>query len=632
LGHITGCQRRLVPVEWTTPAESTENVTGVPTDLICCVGGLEGQGKTLASAAQLLERDMENTSLHTLFDTMDRRKLLSRGTALIGGALAGFGLRPANASGQEKPKAGSAGSQAAAQRAKAPEAPNLHPPVADVKGGKLRGFRDGRTYTFLGVPYAEADRFEQPKPVRPWDGIKSAQAWGPVCPIPEMTAPGVDEFVFPHRYWLQNDHCQVLNIWTQSLGSQVKKPVMVWMHGGGFTNGSSMEAYAYDGKNLSEFGGVVVVSLNHRLNILGTLDLSAYGPEYANSRQTGMADLVAALQWIHENIAVFGGDPGNVTIFGQSGGGSKVVRLMHMPAAKGLFHKVVAQSGGGLTYRDTDPAMSVKNQQMIAAATLKNLGLSGTQIDQVKKIPYQQLLAAGTAALRSVAEETGRQNRSWDVIADDQYVMREFCDWAYDIPLMAGTVFSEMAGTLQKGEFRKNEWGPKEIDEQLSAAYGDKKNDIVAEFKRAFPRKKIQDVLYFAATSRPGVKNTLARKLEKGKTPVYNYLFAYEYPVNGGTTAFHCSEIAFVFHNLSEPHVRIATGGQPAALALQDKVSQAWLNFARTGNPSQPGLAFKPYTVQDPQAMLFDTVSECRALHDDKLVSLMPRPAGRGRG
>jgi para-nitrobenzyl esterase len=190
-------------------------------------------------------------------------------------------------------------------------------------------------------------------------------------------------------------------------------------------------------------------------------------------------------------------------------------------------------------------------------------------------------------------------------------------------------VFSEQTGTLQKGEFRKNEWSQKEIDENLAAAYGDKKNEIVAEFKKAFPRKKVQDVLYFAATSRPGVKNTLARKLEKGKTPVYNYLFAYEYPVNGGTTSFHCSEIVFVFHNVGQPQSRIATGGTPAAFALQDKVSTAWLNFARTGNPSQAGLEFKPYTAQDPQTMVFDTVSECRALRDDTLVSLMPRPAAR---
>ena len=549
---------------------------------------------------------------------INRRSLLGRSATAVAGALAGFALEPQPGSAQEKPKPA------------APAAsPNLHPPVVEVKGGKLRGFKDGRTFTFLGIPYAEAGRFELPKPVQPWEGVKSAQAWGSVCPIPAMAKPGPDEFVFPHRYWLESENCQMLNVWTQSTSSTAKKPVMVWMHGGGFTNGSSMEAYAYDGRNLSEFGNVVVVSLNHRVNILGTLDLSAYGSEYANSRSTGTADLVAALQWVHDNIEAFGGDPANVTIFGQSGGGSKVVRMMHMPVAQGLFHKVIAESGGNLTYRTTDPAESIKTQQKIAAETLKNLSLDGTQIDKLKKVPYTDLIAAGTTALRSVAREAGRQNLSWEVIADDQYVMREFCDWADTIPLMAGTVFSEMVGNLVRGDGRKNEWSPKEIDEHLTAEYGDKKADVTAEFEKAFPHKKVQDVLYFAGTSRPGVKATLARKLEKGKTPVYNYLFAYEYQVNGGITAFHCSEIAFVFHNLTEPHSRLATGGAPAALALQDKVSQAWINFARTGNPNQPSLAWKPFTVADPQAMVFDTVSESRALHDEKLVSLLPAPPPR---
>ena len=209
--------------------------------------------------------------------------------------------------------------------------------------------------------------------------------------------------------------------------------------------------------------------------------------------------------------------------------------------------------------------------------------------------------------------------------------MREFCDWADSIPLVDGTVFSEFTGTLQRGEGRKNEWSQKEIGDNLAAAYGDKKDAIVAEFKEVFPSKKVQDVLFFAASSRPTVKQTLARKLEKGKTPVYNYLFTWEYPVNGGQTSFHTSEIVFAFHNVTETHCRTATGNVPAALALEDKVSQAWINFARTGNPSQPGLVWKPYTTQDAQTMVFDTVCESRDLHDDKLVSLMPAAAG-GRG
>jgi para-nitrobenzyl esterase len=208
--------------------------------------------------------------------------------------------------------------------------------------------------------------------------------------------------------------------------------------------------------------------------------------------------------------------------------------------------------------------------------------------------------------------------------------MREFCDWADNIPVISGTVFSEMQGTLTRGDGRKNEWAQKEIDDQLTATYGDKKDAVVTEFKQAFPRKKVQDVLYYAGASRGGSKSLLARKLEKGKTPVYNYVYAWEYPINGGITAFHCSELAFCFHALSVPQIRTATGGGPVAMALQDKVAGAWVRFAKTGNPSQPDLEWRPYTPDNPQAMVFDTVSESRPLHDDKLVSLLPAAPGRG--
>ncbi len=551
---------------------------------------------------------------------MNRRKMLGTTTALFGGAVAGV---TGTAFGQEKPKATGSTAPAAAS-------PNFNPPVVQLKGGKLRGLREGKTFSFLGVRYAEAERFGPPKPVKAWDGVKNAQVWGPVCPAPEQTTVGSDELVFPHRYFIANEHCQYLNVWTQSLTPAVKKPVMVWMHGGGFTNGSSMESYAYDGRTLSEFGDVVVVSMNHRLNILGTLDLSAYGPQYANSRYTGTADLVVALEWVRDNIDRFGGDPGNVMIFGQSGGGGKVVRMLHMPAAQGLFHKVAAQSGGNNTYRGSDVAANIKQQQAIAAHTLKQLNLTAADIDKLKTVPYSQLIVAGTAALRAAAQETGVPTLGWNPIADDQYVMREFCDWADTIPLVAGAVFSEMQGTLTRGDGRKNEWTPAEVDSQLTAAFGPKKDQIVAEFKQAFPRKKVQDVLYYAGGSRPGVKNLLNRKLEKAKAPVYNYVFAWEYPIDGGITSFHCSELAFCFHALSVPQIRTATGGGPVAMALQDKVSQAWINFAKTGNPNQPGLEWKPYTKENPQAMVFDTISQSVALRDDKLVSLLPAVTNPG--
>jgi para-nitrobenzyl esterase len=561
---------------------------------------------------------MKKESSQEPLGQMNRRTMLGTATALIGGAVVGAGSTGL-----------AAAPAAAAPAAKAGTSPNLDPPVVQVKGGKLRGLREGKTLSFLGVPYAEADRFELPKPVASWTEIKNAQAWGPACPAPEQTTVSSDELVFPHRYWIANEHCQYLNVFTQNLTPASKKPVMVWFHGGGFTNGSSMESYAYDGRSLSEFGDVVVVSVNHRLNILGTLDLSAYGPQYANSRYTGTADLVASLEWVRDNIASFGGDPGNVMIFGQSGGGGKVVSMMHTPAAKGLFHRVSAQSGGNNNYRATEPADAIKGQQTVAAHVLKQLNLTGSDIDKLKTVPYSQLITAGTAALRSASQELGR-NVGWSVIADDKWLMREFCDWADTIPLIAGSVFSEMQGTLTRGDGRKNEWSQAEIDEQLTKTFADKKDAVMAEFKQAYPAKKVQDVLYYAGGSRPGVKNLLTRKLEKAKAPVYNSVFAWEDPINGGITAFHCSELAFCFHALNVPQIHTATGGGPVAMALQDKVAQAWVNFAKTGNPSQPGLEWKPFTKETPQAMVFDTDSKSVPLADDKLVSLLPAPAGRG--
>lgn len=560
---------------------------------------------------------MADRSVAAHSEAVKRRTLLKCAVGAAGGAAASMAQLSSGASALSQLEA-----VADTQSGGRLRSPNYRPPVVEIQAGKLRGFRDGRTITFLGIPYTEADRFELPKPVRPWVGIKSAQAWGPVCPIPnDMSAPGGDEFVFPHRYWLQNEHCQVLNVWTQSTSRTARKPVMVWFHGGGFVNGSSMEAYAYTGKNLSEYGDVVVVSMNHRLNVIGALDLSAYGPEYANSRYTGTADMVAALQWVHDNIETFGGDASNVTLFGQSAGGAEVVRMLHTPGAKGLFHKVIAESGG-TGESPTDPAEAIHIQQMIAAATLENLNLRGDQIDQLKAISYPKLLAAGADALTTVAKKLGKQGFGWDQIPDDRYILRKFCDWASSIPLMGGNTFSEFGGTLDKGT-GKNEWTEREIDARLSEAFGDRKNEIVGEFRKVFPRKKVQDVLYYSAKSRVPFKALLARKLGVSEAPAFSYIFAYEYPVNGGITAFHCSEIAFVFHNLTVPELQIATGGAPAGFALQDKVSQAWINFARIGNPSQRALEWKPFTAADPQTMVFDVVSECRALPDEKLNSLI---------
>jgi len=506
--------------------------------------------------------------------------------------------------------------------AAAPEAPaqfdSMRPPVVNVAGGQLRGYVNDGTFAFVGVRYATADRFEPPKPVQPWTGVKAAQTYGPVCPIPEQTEVGTDEFVWPHRFWIQNEDCLFLNLWTQQLDRTAKRPVMIFLHGGGFNNGSSIEGVAYEGENLSKFGNVVVVTLNHRLNVLGTLNLSAYGPQFKNEGNTGMADIVMALQWVHDNVEAFGGDPGNVTIFGQSGGSGKVVHLMHMPAAKGLFHRGIAQSSGSAAY------LTVEESKRIAEVTLKNLNITPAQVNDIRKVPYPKLLEAANAALVQVRKELGSSGRSidWRPVRDGKYIEVEFSEFSRDMPFIVGSNFSERNNTFGIGDGRHTEWSAVETKANLEERYGANAEQAAREFARLFPRKHASDVYFYSPATRVTVRGVLANRIKESRAPVYNYLFSYEPPVNGGTSAFHCAELIYAFHNVGMRELQLATGGVPGAYRMQDVTARAWVNFAYTGNPSQPGLEWKPWTEANQGTMILDEVSEWKTLDDQTLVKL----------
>lgn len=503
----------------------------------------------------------------------------------------------------------------------------LNPPVVKVAGGQLKGYVTDGTFAFVGVRYATAGRFELPRPVEAWEGVRSAQTYGAVCPVPVQSRVSDDEFYWPHRYWPEHEDCQYLNIWTQRLGPGVRRPVMVFLHGGGFTNGSSIEAVAYEGENLSRFGDVVVVTLNHRLNVLGSFNLSAYGSEFQDkSGNTGMADIEMALRWVQANIEQFGGDPGNVTIFGQSGGSGKVVHLMHMPSAKGLFHRGIAQSSGNAGY------LTDEESRRIAELTLKNLGIAPAQVARVKSVPHSELLKAATAALEQAQKEleaAGSTRRlEWRPVRDGKYLEAQYSEFTRDMPFIVGANFSERNSTFAIGDGRKNEWSREETMANLRQRYGEGADRIAEEFSRLFPRKKVADAYFYAPTYRNTVREVLAKRIKESRGPVYNYLFSYEAPVNGGITPFHCAELIYVFHNVGLRELRIATGGAPSAYRVQDVVARAWVNFAYTGDPSQTGLTWEPYTEGGHGAMVFDTVSEFRSLDDGAMVGLMNRPAG----
>src|ERR1700682_5195523 len=289
--------------------------------------------------------------------------------------------------------------------------------VAETASGKVRGYTHNGIVTFKGIPYGApagvAARFLPPARPASWSGVRSALHYGPVSPQGLRAGWAHDEesFMFEWDDGQPGEDCLRVNVWTPALDNR-KRPVMVWLHGGGFSAGSGQELKAYDGEALARRGDVVMVSLNHRLNVLGYLNLAEYGTKYESSANAGMLDLVLALEWVRDNISNFGGDPGNVMIFGQSGGGSKVSTLRAMPAAKGLFHKAAIQSGSAL--RQNTAEMSAK----LAAAVLAELGISGAQVDRLQSVPIERLIEAQSVALRKAMPPSAIPGGGWRPTVD----------------------------------------------------------------------------------------------------------------------------------------------------------------------------------------------------------------------
>ena len=500
---------------------------------------------------------------------------------------------------------------------------SLDEPIVTTNAGRLRGIISDDTYVFRGVQYATARRFHMPEPVESWDGVKEAIGYGFVCP--EITTPVPrDQFPVPHYFNVQSEDCQNLNIWTQSMDPSAKKPVMVWFHGGRLVSGSGVEHYAYDGENLSKFGDVVVVTLNHRLNILGFLDLSAYGDEYKYSGNAGLADLVAALSWIKENIAQFGGDPDNVMIFGQSGGGSKVAAMFQTPAADGLFHKAALQSGGMHDTASYDPQMSKK----ITGYVLEYLRITPGEISKLETVLYDELSLAASYAAGRFLKDMGKP-MSWFPVVNRDYYMGHpfdagFRKEAAGIPVLCGTVLGEFQNNYlaPRGKGSKNRWSEEYKLEMIREAFGGICDDLIAAFKGAYPGKNIADVLFTDKMRREGSLKFAGMHSAFSKTGTYNYMFTLESAFNGGTIAWHNSEIPYVFHNADYLEASFIP---EITEWLQDLVAGSWVSFARSGNPGHGTLpAWEPYTPERIPTMIFDREVRLGLAHDKKLMSLLP--------
>ncbi len=502
-------------------------------------------------------------------------------------------------------------------------------PVANTKYGKLRGLKVEDTYMFRGIKYADAKRFHMPEEVEPWEGIKEAYQYGYVCselntPIPH------DNYTVPHFFYPQSEHCQYLNIWTQSLDSKAKKPVMVWFHGGGWFSGSSVELHSYDGENLSAYGDVVVVSLNHRLNVLGYTDLSAYGEEYRYSANVGLADLVAALKWVKENIENFGGDPGNVTIFGQSGGGAKVLSMLQTPAADGLFQKAIMQSGGAEGKSEPNTKQEKEDALAFTDLLLERLGLTKDTIKEIEEVDWYDLAQAAAEAIYLAREEQGKRVNFGPLYDNDYYMGHPgkygFRKESSEIPMIVGSVFGEFMGNFDRpyGEGCKNSWDETYTRKLYSERYAEKADSVLAAFKKAYPNKNIADAFFTDTRFRNGALGFVKMRAEFTKTPCYNYMFALESPFNGGTVAWHNSEEPYVFHNAEYIEAAYIPG---VSETLQDMMTTAWLDFAKTGNPNLSGMPeWKPVSKDSTPTMVFDRISKLGIDNDKELMELITVP------
>ena len=408
-----------------------------------------------------------------------------------------------------------------------------------------------------------------------------------------------------------------LNVWTPAVTG--KRPVLVYFHGGGFTFGSSYELPSQEGAQLARHHDAVSVTVNHRLNVLGFLDVSEIGgPAYADSVNVGMTDLVASLRWVRENISNFGGDPDAVMIYGQSGGGSKVTCLMGMPSAAGLFDRASVQSGGGGNIPGIDQSRELARQLM------KELGLQPNDLASLQKIDWAKLNAAGNAAIAKLSPPAqgmpgpgsapgARPRVGWSPTVDGRIVtLRSFYDVAPEIsknvPMLIGNVSEE--GNHMSSHPTEDEWHA-----ALARGMGDKKaTALIVAMKKAYPEKSIRLLSYGVngLSARNNVQRMVKLKCALNGAPVYQYYFTWQSPMLEDAGAWHTAELAFCFDNTKR--CEQGTGNTPEAQMLAKKMAAAWVNFARTGNPSQPGLTWTPSDAHRCQTMVFD--NHCRMVDD----------------
>lgn len=438
-------------------------------------------------------------------------------------------------------------------------------PVVTAAQGFLRGVLVEGTYLFRGVPYGKGERFAAPTALDSWDGVRAAENFGPACRtlyIPHRE----DEFRVPRYFYPESETCQFLNIWTPTLESGAKRPVFVWLSGDGWLSGSSMELVAADGENLAAAEGLVVVGVNHRHQALGCLDLSRLGEKYQASGIVGLLDIIEALKWIRENIAAFGGDPDNVTLVGHGGGAEKVIALMQSPAADGLYHKVILESGGLCGVAEA-PEQAKRDAQAFSALVVKQLGQ-----ETVEGADWYDLADAVLEALWLYEETYGHPYRFRPIPDGKTYLGHPlsvgFREETRHIPMLIGSCSGE----------------------------GTEENKI------------------------------LECRIRQADAPVWKWLFALKAPILDKAAPWHGAEIAYVFRNAAYMEAQYEPG---VSERVEDAVSGAWGAFAKYGDPNHGGIPrWEPAGEGACSAMVFDR--ECYVTTDADSLHVQVREENRG--